>query len=72
MVGRKCGHIHDLRHSFASMGIAGGNTLAVIGALLGHSDVKTTAQYAHLSADPVRTAANRISGAIIAERVGRV
>jgi integrase len=56
--------IHDLRHSFASMGIAGGNTLAVIGALLGHSDLKTTAQYAHLSADPVRTAAERISGAI--------
>lgn len=56
--------IHDLRHSFASMGLAGGSTLTVIGALLGHSDVKTTAQYAHLSADPVRTAADRISGAM--------
>jgi integrase len=56
--------IHDLRHSFASMGIAGGSTLTVIGALLGHSDVKTTAQYAHLSADPIRTAADRISGAM--------
>jgi hypothetical protein len=52
------------------MGIAGGSTLTVIGALLGHSDVKTTAQYAHLSADPIRTAADRISGAMAAAMGG--
>src|SRR5262249_42027270 len=56
--------IHDLRHSFASMGLARGNALAVIGALLGHSDVKTTARYAHLCDDPLREAADEISRAM--------
>jgi integrase len=58
--------LHDLRHSFASMGLAGGDALPVIGALLGHTDVATTARYAHLADDPVRMAADRISGAIAA------
>ena len=56
--------LHDLRHSYASMGLAAGDALPVIGALLGHSDVKTTARYAHLADDPVKAAANRISGFI--------
>jgi integrase len=56
--------IHDLRHSFASMGLARGNALPVIGALLGHADVKTTAQYAHLGDDPLRAAADEISRAM--------
>lgn len=56
--------IHDLRHSFASMGLAGGDALPVIGALLGHADTKTTARYAHLCDDPVRSAADRISNAV--------
>jgi len=58
--------VHDLRHSFASVGLAGGDALPVIGVLLGHADVKTTARYAHLSDDPVRMAADRISGAVAA------
>jgi integrase len=64
--------LHDLRHSFASAGLAGGDTLPVIGALLGHADVKTTARYAHLAEDPVRLAANRISGAIAAAMASQV
>ena len=40
---------HILRHSFASIGLAGGNALAVIGALLGHADAQTTLRYAHLT-----------------------
>ncbi|MCZ6774307.1 MAG: tyrosine-type recombinase/integrase, partial [Proteobacteria bacterium] len=50
--------IHDLRHSFASMAVAGGLSLPVIGALLGHSQPATTARYAHLADDPLRQAAN--------------
>ena len=46
--------LHDLRHSFASMGLARGDALSVIGAILGHRDVKTTSRYAHLADDPVR------------------
>jgi hypothetical protein len=57
--------LHDLRHSFASVGAAGGLSLPVIGALLGHKHATTTARYAHLSADPLR-AANDVVGARIA------
>ncbi|MGH7116872.1 MAG: tyrosine-type recombinase/integrase, partial [Stellaceae bacterium] len=54
--------LHDLRHSFASVGAAGGLSLPIIGALLGHRNTTTTARYAHLSADPLR-AANDAVGA---------
>ena len=37
--------LHDLRHSFASVGLARGDALLVIGAILGHADVKTTKRY---------------------------
>jgi integrase len=56
--------IHDLRHSFASVGASGGDSLVVIGALLGHRDTATTARYAHLSNDPRKAAADRIAGSI--------
>lgn len=57
--------IHDLRHSFASMAVAGGLSLPVIGALLGHTQPATTARYAHLADDPLKRAAN-LTGARIA------
>ena len=53
--------LHDLRHSFASVGLARGDALPVIGAILGHADVKTTSRYAHLADDPVRLAADAIA-----------
>jgi len=56
--------IHDLRHSFAAVGAAGGDSLVILGAILGHSNAATTQRYAHLSNDPVRTAADRISSTI--------
>lgn len=56
--------LHDLRHSFASVGLARGEALPVIGAILGHADVKTTSRYAHLADDPVRAAADGISAAV--------
>lgn len=49
--------LHDLRHSFASVAAAGGMSLPIIGAMLGHSQPGTTARYAHLSADPLAAAA---------------
>ena len=63
--------LHDLRHSFASTGLARGDALAVIGAILGHADVKTTSRYAHLADDPVRNAANEISKSIHAAFIGK-
>ena len=53
--------IHDLRHTFASIAVGGGESLAIIGRLLGHSQVQTTERYAHLSADPLRELADRIA-----------
>lgn len=58
--------IHDLRHSFASVGAASGMSLPIIGALLGHSQPATTARYAHLSNDPLRAASEAIAGRIAA------
>ena len=62
--------LHDLRHSFASVGAAGGLSLPIIGALLGHKHATTTARYAHLSADPLR-AANDAVGVRIAAAMSR-
>lgn len=62
--------LHDLRHSFASFGAAAGDSLMVIGALLGHRSAKSTERYAHLSDAPVKGAAERISGEI-ARLLGR-
>ncbi len=56
--------IHDLRHSFASVGAGASLGLPVIGKLLGHSQPATTARYAHLDADPLRKAADTIGAAI--------
>jgi hypothetical protein len=58
--------LHDLRHAFASLGATGGDSLLVIGALLGHRSAKTTQRYAHLSDHPIKDAANRISDAAAA------
>lgn len=56
--------IHDLRHSFASIGAASGDSLMVIGALLGHRSAKTTERYTHLADHPVKAAADRIADEI--------
>ena len=53
--------LHDCRHSFASRALALGESLPTIGRLLGHSQVQTTARYAHLARESVHEAARRVS-----------
>ena len=55
---------HDLWHSFASRALALGESLTMIGKLLGHTQVQTTARYAHLARDSIQNAAARITGSI--------
>ena len=52
--------LHDLRHSFASVAASGGQSLIVIGKMLGHSQPATTARYAHLADDPVKAASDAV------------
>lgn len=56
--------IHDLRHTFASFGVAAGFSLPVIGKSLGHRNVATTERYAHLGEDPVRAMVESVGAAI--------
>ena len=59
--------IHDLRHSFASRALALGESLSMIGRLLGHGQIHTTARYAHLARDAVKASASRVAGSIAAD-----
>ena len=59
--------IHDLRHSFASRALALGESLPMIGKLLGHTQVQTTARYAHLQRDSIKASASRIADSIGAD-----
>lgn len=63
--------IHDLRHSFASVGAWSGLGLPVIGKLLGHADAKTTQRYAHIADDAARRGADVIANQIAAAMGGR-
>ena len=56
--------IHDLRHSFASFLVNAGRSLYEVQKILGHTQVKTTQRYAHLSQDTLQEAANQVSKAI--------
>lgn len=56
--------LHDLRHSFASIGAESGLGLPVIGALLGHSSAQTTKRYAHAADEASRRAVDMIAGKI--------
>ncbi len=58
--------LHDLRHTFASVGAGQGVGLTLIGGLLGHTQASTTQRYAHLADHPLRQAAEKIADDIAA------
>ena len=59
--------IHDLRHSYASRALAAGESLSMIGKLLGHADIQSTARYAHLARETERVSAARVGASIGAD-----
>ena len=59
--------LHDLRHSWASRALALGESLPMIGRLLGHTQVETTARYAHLARDSVKESAAKVAASIGAD-----
>ena len=59
-IGRK----HDFRHSYASRALSLGQSLPMIGKLLCHRKVQTTARYGHLARDSVKAAEERVSDSL--------
>ena len=53
--------VHDLRHTFASLVASSGQSLLIVGELLGHSTAQTTKRYAHLYDDSLRSAAEGVA-----------
>lgn len=62
---------HTLRHTIGSTAISTGEALAITGAILGHSNPRSTAIYAHVQNDPSRRAANRVTKKIAAALSGK-
>jgi integrase len=56
--------LHDLRHSYASLALGRGVSLAVIGKLLGHRNPSTTQRYAHLARDAVQAVNDELGAAM--------
>ena len=56
--------IHDLRHSFASFLVNAGRSLYEVQKILGHTQVKTTQRYAHLSQGTLIDAADEVAKAV--------
>lgn len=53
---------HTLRHTLGSAAASAGEAMLLIGSLLGHSNARSTAIYAHVAHDPARLAADRATG----------
>jgi len=62
--------LHDLRHTFASHAAMNEEALPMIGKLLGHATVKSTARYAHLDDAHLLAAAQKVGDAIEAMMLG--
>ena len=63
--------LHDLRHSYATRALALGESLTMIGKLLNHAQMQSTARYAHIMVDAERASAARVGDRIAAHIAGR-
>ncbi len=56
--------LHDARHTYASIAIMAGETVPIVGRLLGHNDTATTLKYTHLAETVMRGAADSMGGVL--------
>lgn len=63
---------HTLRHSLGSAAASAGESLLMVGSLLGHANARSTEIYAHVAHDPARMAADRATAGIAAALTGIV
>ena len=59
--------LHDLRHTYASIALVHGETVATIGKLLGHNQPETTLKYIHFADSVVHEASETIGGVLGAD-----
>lgn len=64
LVGLEDVRIHDLRHSFASFLVNNGRSIYEVQKILGHTQIKTTQRYSHLSNESLISAANVVCDAV--------
>lgn len=62
--------LHDLRHAFAGVAAAQGESLRLIAGVLGHSTIRTTERYTAVELSPVAAVADRTSRTIAAALAG--
>lgn len=60
-IGMRSIRIHDMRHTYASLLANSGRTILEISRVLGHSSVKVSERYSHLSTATLQDAANSAS-----------
>jgi len=56
--------LHDLRHTFCSHLVSGGQSLQIVGKLVGHTREATTARYAHLANAALQQATDQFAGIV--------
>jgi integrase len=61
--------IHDLRHTYASHLVSSGQSLHIVGKLLGHTQPQTTQRYAHVADEALRQATNQFPDVFEGRRV---
>lgn len=57
--------LHDLRHTYASLLLAEGTPLALVGKALGHTKASTTERYAHLRDDATQRGAAHVASVYV-------